>query len=118
MKEKETYDVSELNIDELHPEIYNKLVDTCDSVAWDVAIAETARDAHYYDEDDTFLYNYKNIAKVNTTMMNRRKISEDGSPCLYGRGQEARFAIYTIKQVLNYAGMFLNSMVLRLTTMR
>ena len=33
MKEKETYDVSELNIEELHPEIYNKLVDTCDSVA-------------------------------------------------------------------------------------
>ena len=51
MKEKETYDVSELNIEELHPEIYNKLVDTCDSVAWDVALAEAARDAHYYDKD-------------------------------------------------------------------
>ena len=55
MKEKETYDVSEVNIEELHPEIYNKLVDTCDSVAWDVALAEAARDAHYYDEDHTFL---------------------------------------------------------------
>ena len=43
MKEKETYDVSELNIEELHPEIYNKLVDTWDSVAWDVALAEAAR---------------------------------------------------------------------------
>ena len=55
MKEKETYDVSELNIEELHPEIYEKLADTCDSVAWNVALAEAARDAHYYDEDDTFL---------------------------------------------------------------
>lgn len=55
MKEKETYDVSELNIEKLHPEIYNKLVDTCNFVAWNVAFAEAARDAHYYDENHTFL---------------------------------------------------------------
>lgn len=55
MKEKGTYDVSELNIEESHPDIYNKLVETCDSVAWDVALAEAAREAHYYDDDETFL---------------------------------------------------------------
>ena len=55
MEENDTYDVEELNLDESHPEIYEKLADTCDSVAWNVALAEAARDAHYYDEDDTFL---------------------------------------------------------------
>ena len=53
--QKGTYDVSELGIEESYPEIYNKLVETCDSIAWDVALAEAARDAHYYDEEDTFL---------------------------------------------------------------
>ena len=56
MEENDTYDVEELNLDESHPEIYEKLADTCDSVAWNVALAEAARDAHYYDEDHTFLY--------------------------------------------------------------
>ena len=55
MREKGSTDVNELNLEEVYPEIYEKLADTCDSVAWNVALAEAARDAHYYDEDDTFL---------------------------------------------------------------
>ena len=71
MKEKETYDVSELNIEELHPEIYNKLVDTCDSVAWDVAIVKAARDAHYYDEDHTFLDKLQEYCENNDYTMSQ-----------------------------------------------
>ena len=56
MYQHNTYDVEELNIEELHPNIFNKLVDACDSIAWDIALAEAIRDTHYYDEDDTFLY--------------------------------------------------------------
>lgn len=55
MKQKNTYNVKELNIEESHPDIYNKLVEACDSIAFKVALAEAARDAHYYDEEDTFL---------------------------------------------------------------
>lgn len=55
MKQENTYNVEELNIEESHPDIYDKLMDTCDSIAFDIALAEAARDAHYYDEEDTFL---------------------------------------------------------------
>ena len=55
MKQENTYNVEKLNIEELHPDIYDKLVETCDSVAFDVALAEAARDVHYYDEENTFL---------------------------------------------------------------
>lgn len=55
MKQGNTYNVEELNMEELHPDIYDKLVETCDSVAFNVALAEAARDAHYYDEENTFL---------------------------------------------------------------
>lgn len=52
MKQKGTHNVAELNIKETHPDIYNKLEETCSCVAFDVATAEAARDAHYDIEDD------------------------------------------------------------------
>lgn len=55
MKQKNTYNVKELNIEESHPDIYNKLKEACKSIAFNVALAEAARDAHYYDEEDEFL---------------------------------------------------------------
>ena len=55
MKQKNSHKVSELNIKETHSEIYNKLDEICSRVVFQVAMAEAARDAHYYDEDDTFL---------------------------------------------------------------
>lgn len=55
MNRKGTHNVSELGVEDSYPEIYNKLVETCNSIAWDIAIAEAAREAHYYDEEDTFL---------------------------------------------------------------
>lgn len=55
MKQKNTYDVSALGLKESHPGIFEKLDETCDSIAFDIALAEALREAHYYDEEDLFL---------------------------------------------------------------
>ena len=39
----------------MYPDVYEKLAETCDSIAWDIAVAEAIREVHYYDEEDTFL---------------------------------------------------------------
>ena len=55
MKKEGTHDVAELDLEELYPDVYEKLAETCDSIAWDIAVAEAIREVHYYDEEDTFL---------------------------------------------------------------
>ena len=55
MKQQNTYDVSELSLEESYPDIFEKLDDTCSSIAYDIALAEALREAHYYDEADLFL---------------------------------------------------------------
>jgi hypothetical protein len=55
MKKQNTYDASELGLEESHPDIFEKLDDTCNSIAYDIALAEALREAHYYDEEDLFL---------------------------------------------------------------
>ena len=55
MSQEETDDVLELNLEELYPDIFDKLSEACDSIANDIALAEAIREAHYYDEEDTFL---------------------------------------------------------------
>ena len=55
MTKEDTCDVAKLNLEESHPDIYNKLADACDSVAWNVALAEVIRETHYYDEENFFL---------------------------------------------------------------
>ena len=55
MKQQNTYDVSALGLEQSHPDIFEKLDEACDSIAFDIALAEALREAHYYDEEDLFL---------------------------------------------------------------
>jgi len=55
MTKEGTHNVAILNLEELHPGIYEKLSETCDSVAWRVALAEAIRETHFYDEEGVFL---------------------------------------------------------------
>jgi hypothetical protein len=55
MKQQNTYDASALWIEKTHPDIFEKLKEACDSIAFDIALAEALREAHYYDEEDLFL---------------------------------------------------------------
>ena len=65
MKAESTDDVSELNLEELHPDIFEKLVEACDSIAKDIALAEAIREAHYYDEEDIFLEKLQEHCEIN-----------------------------------------------------
>ena len=65
MNQKNTYNVKELNLEELHPNIFEKLDEACDSIAFDIVLAEALREAHYYDEEDVFLEKLYKYCKEN-----------------------------------------------------
>ena len=41
MKQQNTYDVSELSLEESYPNIFEKLDDTCSSIAYDIALSSS-----------------------------------------------------------------------------
>ena len=65
MKQQNTYDASALGIEKTHPDIFEKLKEACDSIAFDIVLAEALRDAHYYDEEDLFLEKLHKYCKKN-----------------------------------------------------
>ena len=65
MKQQNTYDVSALGLEQLHPDIFEKLDEACDSIAFDIALAEALREAHYHDEEDLFLEKLQEYCKEN-----------------------------------------------------
>lgn len=65
MKQQNTYDASALGIEKTHPGIFEKLKEACDSIAFDIALAEALRDAHYNDEEDLFLEKLYEYCKKN-----------------------------------------------------
>ena len=65
MNECGTYDVSELGLEESHPDLFNKLDEACDSLAWNTAVREALAEAHYYDELDAYCERLCNYCEIN-----------------------------------------------------